>query len=146
MRGFTEINNDLKDLPITWYPALLKTLVEAAIAKKTFVPGGVTTFVEKVENRISLGDQFKAAGNRSNETDRTVKHLITSLPVIHDGPITREEVIETLYELRDLAYKYEKSLDPCFVRCPDLETVLLHIAQNGLGPPNTTMPTGGSSD
>lgn len=49
MKSFKDLNESLKDLPVTWYPALLKTLVEEAIKKNTFVPGGATEFVRKIE-------------------------------------------------------------------------------------------------
>lgn len=58
------------------------------------------------------------------------------LPEIHDGKITREDVITSLIELRDMAYAYERSKDPAFVRCPDLEKVLEYIAIHGLEPRN----------
>lgn len=60
------------------------------------------------------------------------------LPEIHDGKITRADVITSLSELRDMAYAYERSLDSSFRRLPDLETILEHIAIHGLEPRQTS--------
>lgn len=54
MSRYNEINDSLKGLPRTWYPALLKTLVEEAVDKRTFAPGGAARFVQKVEEDAAL--------------------------------------------------------------------------------------------
>jgi hypothetical protein len=53
-RSYNEIAEEIKDLPMTWYPALIIIAVEAAIAKGVFVPGGVSEFVRKVEKITPL--------------------------------------------------------------------------------------------
>ena len=46
----------LKNLPMTWYPALIITMVEAAYEKKVFVkPDGASKFVAITERRL-LGE------------------------------------------------------------------------------------------
>ena len=51
---YEQIKNEISDLPQTWYPALLKTMVESAISKKVFLPGGATEFVRKIESPNSI--------------------------------------------------------------------------------------------
>jgi hypothetical protein len=47
--SYSDLETRLRDLPMTWYPALIKTMVEAAISKGVFLPGGATEFVRKIE-------------------------------------------------------------------------------------------------
>ena len=49
-------------------------------------------------------------------------------------PISRTEIMDSLRELLSEAYKYERQLDPCFRRWPDLERVIEHIEKHGLPP------------
>lgn len=56
------------------------------------------------------------------------------LPTIDGKKITRDDVITSLFELRDIAYAYERSKDPSFRRFPDLEKILEHLAVHGLEP------------
>jgi hypothetical protein len=44
-----EIKALIADLPLTWYPDLLKTLVESSIAKGCWLPGGASVFVSRIE-------------------------------------------------------------------------------------------------
>lgn len=48
--SYAEIKALISDLPLTWYPDLLKTLVETSIAKGCWLPGGATAFVGKIES------------------------------------------------------------------------------------------------
>lgn len=41
----------LEDLPMTWYPDLLRAMTEAAYKKNVFVPGGASNFVREVEKK-----------------------------------------------------------------------------------------------
>jgi hypothetical protein len=47
--SYTEIRDSLKNLPITWYPALLCTIVEEACKAGVFKPGGAALLAKKVE-------------------------------------------------------------------------------------------------
>jgi len=46
--------------------------------------------------------------------------------------VTRQEIIESLRELHELAMQAEKARDPGFKRWPDAELMLDHIEQHGL--------------
>lgn len=47
-------------------------------------------------------------------------------------PITREDAIETLVELRDMTVKLARLEDPLFLTYPDVDTLLEYIKQHGL--------------
>ncbi len=46
---YTELREGLAKLPATWYPDLIRAMVEAAIEKKVFLPGGASVFISQVE-------------------------------------------------------------------------------------------------
>lgn len=46
---FETIRDGLKGLPCTWYPALFKALVDAAVDANTFKPGMIADFVARAE-------------------------------------------------------------------------------------------------
>jgi len=46
---YNDLAAELKDAPMTWYPALITIAIEAAIAKGVFMPGGVASFVKRIE-------------------------------------------------------------------------------------------------
>ena len=48
--SFDEIKSEIQDLPQTWIPALLKVMVETAVEKHVFQPGGIARFVKAVED------------------------------------------------------------------------------------------------
>jgi hypothetical protein len=56
-----------------------------------------------------------------------------SNPIIVND-MTRSAVIEGLWELYNMAVKYEKTKDAYFVGWPDMRDILNHIDQNGLPP------------
>lgn len=41
----------LREQPMTWYPALIVEMVEAAYKKKVFLPGGASTIIAKWEEK-----------------------------------------------------------------------------------------------
>lgn len=45
--GYERLEELLKCLPMSWYPALLKTMVQAAYDKKVFLPGRASQFIAK---------------------------------------------------------------------------------------------------
>ena len=53
MLDYEKIEKSLRGLPITWYPALLKTIIEEAIEKKVFREGMIHIFVREAENMIN---------------------------------------------------------------------------------------------
>jgi hypothetical protein len=60
---YDEIAASLRGLPATWYPGLLRALVEASYAASTWQPGGASEFVAQIElgNQPGTGRQH---GNR----------------------------------------------------------------------------------
>jgi len=52
MKDYVSIQNSLKGLPITWYPALMLTIIEEAIKKKTWKKNKINIFVKKYEEKI----------------------------------------------------------------------------------------------
>jgi len=51
MTKYDKIEKSLKDLPMTWYPALMMTLVKAAIKKSTWKKGKIHIFVKGLEKK-----------------------------------------------------------------------------------------------
>jgi hypothetical protein len=49
--SYEQLRAYLRDLPMTWYPDLLRSMVEAAYEKKVFKPGQAGKFIDDV-----LGD------------------------------------------------------------------------------------------
>jgi hypothetical protein len=50
--NYEELRSYLSDIPLTWYPDLIRALVEAAYKKKVFVEKRASRFVEKVEKEL----------------------------------------------------------------------------------------------
>jgi hypothetical protein len=50
---YEELRTALGDLPATWYPDLIRAMVEAAYKKQVFKPAGASYFVRNVEQRMS---------------------------------------------------------------------------------------------
>ena len=48
LKGYDDLVEQIKSAPMTWMPALVAEVIEAAIRKCAFKPGMITTFVEKV--------------------------------------------------------------------------------------------------
>ncbi len=48
--SYAQLRDKLADLPMTWYPDLIRTVIEAALAKGSFHPiMGASEFVRSVE-------------------------------------------------------------------------------------------------
>lgn len=47
--GYSEMRDMLENLPQTWCPALLATLVQTCVRKKVFAPGGMLSFVNSAK-------------------------------------------------------------------------------------------------
>lgn len=47
--NYSEIREELEDIPQTWCPALLVTLVRTCVRKKVFREGGLVATVKQVE-------------------------------------------------------------------------------------------------
>lgn len=56
-------------------------------------------------------------------------------PKIQGKPISRKEIVESLYDLRDDAARAQREKDPSFRRWPDLDLILQYIATEGFPPP-----------
>ena len=52
--NYEEVKAELEHLPLTWYPALLKAMVEACLAKNIFKKGRINVFVKAVEDKCDL--------------------------------------------------------------------------------------------
>lgn len=53
MSEYNRIKEEIVNLPVTWYPALIVEMVQAAIQKRVFKPGGITEFVKEIEDRTN---------------------------------------------------------------------------------------------
>ena len=51
-QNYESLRQELSELPMTWYPDLIRAMIEAAIKKKVFLKGGATRFVRDVEKKI----------------------------------------------------------------------------------------------
>jgi hypothetical protein len=49
---YEELRDELGKLPSTWYPDLIRSMVEAAYTKKVFVKGGASRLISNLEKRI----------------------------------------------------------------------------------------------
>lgn len=47
--GYENLRSKLGELPPTWYPDLIRALVEAAYRKNVFVPGGASRLIQGFE-------------------------------------------------------------------------------------------------
>ena len=52
--SYTDLDIYLKNLPMTWYPALIVGMVQTAYEKKVFVPGGASRLVKNQETRLGI--------------------------------------------------------------------------------------------
>lgn len=50
-KNYEELRDNLRNLPVTWYPDLLRNLVLAAYAKDVFKPNGASTLIKNTEKR-----------------------------------------------------------------------------------------------
>jgi hypothetical protein len=79
---YNELKEALRDAPMTWCPALLQTLVETAIAKGCFVPGGATRFVDGIERKqpVPPVKQVRVRGNLQHGVNcRKVLHITSGM-------------------------------------------------------------------
>jgi hypothetical protein len=51
-KNYNDLEEGLKGLPATWYPALIISIVEIAYHKNVFVPGGASHLIQNAEERI----------------------------------------------------------------------------------------------
>lgn len=51
-QNYESLRQELSELPMTWYPDLIRAMIEAAIKKKVFLKGGATRFVRDVEKKL----------------------------------------------------------------------------------------------
>lgn len=79
--SYSEIKSQLRALPKTWYPALLKYLVEECMKQKVFKPGQIHNFVQKAElgwhseEYLPLGNRFSIAAERLKDMKSRNKEL-----------------------------------------------------------------------
>lgn len=52
-RNYEQLRYELKKLPMTWYPDLIRALVEAAYEKNVFVPNHASVFVQLIEAQLT---------------------------------------------------------------------------------------------
>jgi len=74
---FNELKKELEQAPMTWCPALIKALVEAAIAKGCFRPGGAARFVKHIEEDAPV--PVRGDGIQHGVNCRKVLHISKSL-------------------------------------------------------------------
>jgi hypothetical protein len=51
---YNDLKNGLKNLPMTWYPALILEMVKAAYKKNVYLPGGASKNIKQAEQREGL--------------------------------------------------------------------------------------------
>ena len=49
--SYEELRKELQNLPTTWYPVLIETMVKASYEKKVWVASGASTFIKAVEKK-----------------------------------------------------------------------------------------------
>jgi hypothetical protein len=57
--SYEEIVEMLNTMPMTWYPALMVTLVEAGYKKKVFLPSGASTIIQTLERKLGKANVEK---------------------------------------------------------------------------------------
>jgi hypothetical protein len=50
--NYESLRDELGKLPATWYPDLIRSMVEAAYAKKVFVKGGASRLISNLEKTL----------------------------------------------------------------------------------------------
>jgi len=60
---YHEMHQALLNLPLTWYPAIIETVIKEAYKKGVFLPGGAIVFVQGVEKRIIEKEKENAVGH-----------------------------------------------------------------------------------
>lgn len=53
---YEKLVSSFMNLPSTWYPALIKTLVEESYRVETWKPGGCSIFISKIEDELAKRD------------------------------------------------------------------------------------------
>lgn len=56
--NYEDLRRELGTLPATWYPDLIRAMVEGAHLHNVFKPGGVVVFVDNVEKRMEKHEQI----------------------------------------------------------------------------------------
>lgn len=58
---YLDLRKGLMDLPATWYPALIKTMVRTAYKKKVFKPNHASVFIRRACEQVTeQGDSVDA--------------------------------------------------------------------------------------
>lgn len=56
---YHDLKEGLKDLPATWYPALIIEMATIAYERKVFVPGGASKLIKELEEKHDWKYGFK---------------------------------------------------------------------------------------
>jgi hypothetical protein len=54
-RNYEELREQLGKLPNTWYPDLIRAMIEAAYRKKVFQIHGASTMIQHIEDQLYAG-------------------------------------------------------------------------------------------
>ena len=49
--NYNDLKRGLKNLPMTWYPALILEMVRAAYKKNVYIPGGASINIKQFEQK-----------------------------------------------------------------------------------------------
>jgi len=58
-KDYNDLKEGLKNLPVTWYPALIIEMACAAYKRKVFVPGGASKLIRELEEKHRWRYGFK---------------------------------------------------------------------------------------
>lgn len=66
---YEQIVQSLRNLPMTWYPALIVEMIEAAHNKKVFKDGGATSLARSVEKKLGKPEGKRCGININYKED-----------------------------------------------------------------------------
>lgn len=59
---YEKLRSELQNLPLTWYPDLIRVIIQAAVKKGVFKVGGASRFLRECENTA----QWSEPGERES--------------------------------------------------------------------------------
>ena len=51
---YNDLKKGLKNLPMTWYPSLIREMIKAAYRKGVYLPGGASKNIKQAEQKEGL--------------------------------------------------------------------------------------------
>ena len=50
---YEKLEKQLRNLPMAWYPALIRVMIEVAIGKKVFIEVKAHEYVKRIEDKVN---------------------------------------------------------------------------------------------